>query len=85
MNQITHFLDASNVYGSNDEEARELRSFQGGQLKVTSRSHHGELDLLPPDNTPDMECVRANGNRTSPLNKQFKCFKAGLSSIKTSR
>ena len=35
MNQITHWLDASNIYGSADHEALILRSQNGGKLKVT--------------------------------------------------
>ena len=35
MNQITHWLDASNIYGSSDKTALQLRQLRGGQLKVT--------------------------------------------------
>ena len=35
MNQITSFSDASNVYGSDLCEMRELRLFHGGQLNST--------------------------------------------------
>ncbi|KAF7285164.1 hypothetical protein GWI33_011703 [Rhynchophorus ferrugineus] len=34
MNKLSHFIDASSVYGSTPEQTSELRSFQGGQLKV---------------------------------------------------
>ena len=46
MNQITHWLDASNVYGSDDHEADLLRSKResGGKLKVTT---DGGEDMLP--------------------------------------
>ena len=44
MNQITHWLDASNVYGSDDHEADLLRSKSGGKLKVTTK---GGEDMLP--------------------------------------
>jgi hypothetical protein len=44
MNQITHWLDASNVYGSDDHEADLLRSKSGGKLKVTTM---GGEDMLP--------------------------------------
>ena len=36
MNQITHWLDASNIYGSSETVASRLRTKSGGQLKVTS-------------------------------------------------
>ena len=35
MNQLTHWLDASNIYGSDVHEALLLRSQNGGKLKVT--------------------------------------------------
>ena len=35
MNQLTHWLDASNIYGSDVDEALLLRSQNGGKLKVT--------------------------------------------------
>ena len=31
MNQITSFIDASNVYGNNEEELNDLRLFQDGK------------------------------------------------------
>ena len=44
MNQLTHWLDASNIYGSDDREAQLLRSKSGGKLRVTTQ---GNEDLLP--------------------------------------
>lgn len=77
MNQLTHFLDHSNVYGSDDEEAHELRAFKGGLLKVTPRSKHGELDLLPPDDDPEEECVEPVVLDGVDPSAESKCFKAG--------
>ena len=34
MNQITHYLDASNIYGSSRSEEEDLRTYRGGLLKV---------------------------------------------------
>ena len=45
MNQITHWLDSSNVYGSDEEEAHNLRSFVGGRLR-SDTSRVGK-ELLP--------------------------------------
>ena len=40
VNQITHWLDASNVYGSSEEEMEMLRTHKDGQMKFTkARSH----------------------------------------------
>ncbi|MCA9114007.1 MAG: peroxidase family protein [Planctomycetaceae bacterium] len=44
LNSITAFIDASNVYGSDEETAASLREFEGGRL----RSSEGGL-LLPTD------------------------------------
>ena len=41
MNQITAWIDASNVYGSDEERAAELRTFKHGELKK------GRHKLLP--------------------------------------
>lgn len=46
VNDITAFMDGSNVYGSDEATAFSLRSFEGGKLRVTT-SVHG--DLLPQD------------------------------------
>nr|XP_022907999.1 chorion peroxidase [Onthophagus taurus] len=33
MNKVTHFIDASTVYGSSGDQALKLRTFEGGRLK----------------------------------------------------
>ena len=67
MDQITAFIDASNVYGSSEDDARELRTQRGGRLKVT---RVGERDLLPLNTDMMDEC-------TDPQRNLF-CFKGGM-------
>ena len=64
MNQITSFFDASNVYGSDVCEQKELRLFQGGLLNST-RLRRGK-DLLP-QTAENKECKAGSG----------LCFEAG--------
>ena len=64
MNQITSFADASNVYGSDVCEMRELRTFSGGRLNAT-RLRRGK-DLLP-QTAENSECKSESG----------LCFEAG--------
>ena len=77
MNQLTHFLDHSNVYGSDSEEAAALRTFKNGALKVTPRKGHHELDLLPPDNEAEDNCTLSKLVSGIDPPPQVKCFKAG--------
>ena len=44
MNAITAFVDASNVYGSDDDTATTLRTLEGGKLKSTAT---GDYETLP--------------------------------------
>ncbi|KAF2361584.1 hypothetical protein FHG87_007666 [Trinorchestia longiramus] len=63
MNQITAYIDSSNVYGSSQQVMSSLREGRGGRLRVTQQD---ERELLPEDQ-------RALGCRaTRPL-----CFRAG--------
>ena len=44
INEITAYIDGSAVYGSDDDRASWLRTFEGGRLKVSPRATG---DLLP--------------------------------------
>ena len=50
LNQITHYIDASMVYGSLPEDESLLRDFRGGRLK------EGKDRTLPPDLSPRLPC-----------------------------
>ena len=54
LNQITHWIDASNVYGSLPEEEKELRAFRNGLLR------EGAVPgTLPEDPDPRLPCPGA--------------------------
>jgi peroxidase len=67
INQITHWLDGSNIYGSSLEESNSLRTFQDGLLKTHEGSDGAEL--LPIDKSESKECA---GDQ---------CYYAGISII----
>ena len=52
VNQITAFIDASNVYGSDLSESRKLRLGSGGRMRVT-KFRKEELLPLNPDECSD--------------------------------
>ncbi|KAK4008306.1 hypothetical protein OUZ56_013450 [Daphnia magna] len=77
MNGNTHFLDQSNVYGSDVNTAAALRTFEKGQLKVTRRKGHHELDLLPPNNATQINCALSKAVSGIHPPPEVRCFKAG--------
>ena len=70
MNQISHFHDGSNLYGSDQEDARDLREFRGGLMR-SSRGGDGGKELLPQaeGSQEEEECQIEDGDK--------KCFIAG--------
>jgi len=63
VNQITAWIDGSNIYGSEDKEAKNLRLLTDGRLRVTKVQGR---DLLP-----------LNPNDCSDEKKHRYCFAAG--------
>ncbi|XP_040566989.1 salivary peroxidase/catechol oxidase [Lepeophtheirus salmonis] len=64
LNQLTHWIDGSNIYGSTQEETNKLRSFRGGKLRMMRSS------LLPEDNeneecVDEFECFLAGDSRVN--------------------
>ena len=70
MNQLTHYLDGSNVYGSSGEEEIAIRAGIGGLLNVQGRA------LLPAD-------PHASEDECDGPSRGFDCFLAGNKCIKT--
>ena len=68
MNQITGFLDGSNIYGSSLDRQRELREFQGGRLRA--QNFRGR-QLLPEnrgectDDADELACFKAGDTRVN--------------------
>ena len=65
INQLTHWLDLSQVYGPSSMEQREVREFRGGRLR-TNDGPNG--DLLPVDNTETCKagaCMKAGDGRVN--------------------
>lgn len=68
INQVTSFLDASNVYGSDDQEMAQLRLWEDGMLKY--KPMRFRKPLLPPlDHFQEGECRENSRN--------LHCFLAG--------
>ncbi|KYO32917.1 peroxidasin-like protein isoform B [Alligator mississippiensis] len=72
INQLTSYIDASNVYGSSDHEALEIRDFasQRGLLRQGIVQRSGK-PLLPFATGPPTECMRDENESPIP------CFLAG--------
>ncbi|CCD71290.1 Peroxidasin homolog pxn-1 [Caenorhabditis elegans] len=73
MNALTSFLDASNVYGSNEVQAQELRDTynNNGMLRFDITSEAGK-EYLPFEKDSNMDC-RRNFSEENPI----RCFLAG--------
>lgn len=77
MNGNTHFLDQSNVYGSDEKQSAAVRTFQNGTLKATPQKGHRELDLLPPDKSSETNCTLSKDISGIDPPADVKCFKTG--------
>jgi len=75
FNQLTCYIDASNVYGSDQNKNDILRDEDGCSLKIGGFSPNlNGGALLPKDNISNTECLQAPG---SPITEQVPCFLAG--------
>ena len=76
MNQITHLHDASNVYGSDEEDAQNLRAFSDGLLKTYKSPQAANRELLPQD-TGEAEVEECEIDENIQRTQDRKCFQAG--------
>ncbi|ROR98011.1 heme peroxidase [Sinobacterium caligoides] len=62
-NRVTHLVDASNIYGSDKDQAAGLRSFTGGLLKTASYDIpvFGAPDFVPPVHLDNLPVTYADG------------------------
>ncbi|XP_057375077.2 peroxidase-like [Daphnia carinata] len=81
LNDNTHFLDLSLVYGSNDKTARELRTGANGELNVTLKQGKGfhKFDLLPQSEGSPLQapCTLPRELTGVEPPQNVRCFKAG--------
>jgi peroxidase len=72
INQITSYIDASNIYGSSADEAENLRdlSTQAGYLRTGYVMPSGK-PLLPANNGEPVDC------QMDPNKAHIPCFQAG--------
>lgn len=69
LSKVTHFIDGSNIYGSDGQKAAELRSFKDGRLIAF---HEFNRELMPLTRDPKF---------CSSLRDKNTCFNAGDSRV----
>nr|WOJ52298.1 peroxidase-like protein 1 [Halisarca dujardinii] len=78
FNAITHYIDASNVYGSSQGVARELRELQGGRLKTGPPHTPGAKPSLPLLSREELEKIEREGTFLTQCPEPLeKCYVAG--------
>ncbi|XP_017471463.1 PREDICTED: chorion peroxidase [Rhagoletis zephyria] len=70
--KVTHFIDASTVYGSNEQSMRELREFHGGRLSMSNDFGRELLPLISDKNAcesddPGKTCYKSGDGRTNQI------------------
>ncbi len=70
LNQLTSYIDASNIYGSTLQQSQSLRAFRGGRLRASNVNNQ---QFLPFDNGTNFCGI--------PREEQLRCFTAGDSRV----
>ena len=71
MNQLTHWLDGSNIYGSEHEEAENLREKRDGLLKSTKKEGN---EMLPQcDDAPLLKLFSERDGEDEPMEACKTC------------
>ncbi|XP_033319603.1 peroxidase-like isoform X1 [Bombus bifarius] len=65
MNQASHFLDGSTIYGSTLKKSRELREFEGGRLRVHRGNDHDFLPIAENSSECKNGCYDSGDNRVN--------------------
>ena len=74
LNQLTHFIDGSMIYGNDQQQAAGLRQFTGGLLKS---SRINGVEFLPFDGRIGEGCILP----TAGIRRGMRCFVAGDSRV----
>lgn len=70
MNEITSYLDASMIYGSDKEKYDKLREFRGGRMLSLTHPEGRQYHHLLPKNPDVRDCI-------PEVHRDIKCFAAG--------
>lgn len=70
MNQNSHFIDLSQIYGPSEDENKPLRAGERGSLKINSSPLAVDFRMmLMPGDRDTLDCQKLDESRT--------CFKSG--------
>ena len=85
MNQLTHWIDASNIYGSTDQEAKLFRTFSNGQLIEANQNGFKSTEQLPKCDEDESKGENLPNNSVScgvceavKVYPNGSCFAAGM-------
>ena len=79
MNQITHWLDGSNIYGSTEIDAKLIRTFRYGLLIDSTETGPPNIDLLPKCDQSEFEDLSGACHTCEVLDvdPEGSCFASG--------